>query len=138
MKGKKKPLPYSMGCGGYTILYKCPKCEMKFNLATPDWNFCPHCGQPLDWSVIVRANEEWRKEFCEHIDDDAYKQKMLDEVNSLNQTITDGRQYSMKQTPATRKAILRSNIQYYLGNGWTKEELIKQGRFTEEDFAVME
>ena len=40
----------------------------------------------------------------------------------------------MTTTPATKQAITKSNIQYYLGQGWTKEELIKKAFFTEKDF----
>ena len=118
---KLKPKAYSMGCGGYEIVYKCAKCAYPFTVANDNWHFCPCCGQEIDWGVIVRANEEW-------------KQKLLDELDELNTHAEVDTRYEMRQTEATKRAIMKSNISYYLGNGWTKEQLIEKGFFKQEDF----
>ena len=61
---------------------------------------------------------------------------MLAERDALNQTITDGKRYEMRKTQATKDDITYRNICYYLGNGWSKEELLREGFFTEEDFKI--
>lgn len=131
---KLKPKPYSLGCGGYELLYKCPKCEGYLNMATSDWHFCPYCGQEFDWGVVSTVNEEWKRKFLEALDNPIQEAQMLEIVEELNSTITDGREHSMIKTDATKKAITKSNISYYLGIGWTKEELIAKGFFAQEDF----
>ena len=40
----------------------------------------------------------------------------------------------IRDTDAARHAVTKSNINYYLSQGWTKEELIKKAFFTEKDF----
>lgn len=131
---KIKPIPYSLSCAGYELIYKCPKCDRRFNLGSPDWHYCPYCGQELDWGIITTVNEEWKCKFLDVLDNPKHKAQMLRIIEELNSTITDGRQYKMQVTDATRRAITKSNISYYLSNGWTKDELIKRGFFTKEDF----
>lgn len=131
---KIKPIPYSLGCAGYELMYKCPKCDGRFNLGSPDWHYCPYCGQELDWGVITTVNEEWKRKFLDVLDNPKHKAQMLRIIEELNSTITDSRQYKMQVTDATKRAITKSNISYYLSNGWTKDELIKRGFFTKEDF----
>lgn len=135
---KLKPKAYSMGCSGYEILYKCPKCSMKFNLANEDWHYCPCCGQALDWGVIVESNEEWKQKFLDVLDNSEKKKVLLSELDKQNTILPQDIRYKMQTTPATRKAIIKSNISYYLTEGWSKQELIKQGFFTEEDFKLYE
>lgn len=133
---KVKPLAYSMGCSGYEILYKCPNsiCGMKFNMANEDWHFCPKCGQALDWGVVVTANEEFRELFLKSMYDEQAKQLVLCTLDQLNMTLPVDERHAMQQTDATKRAITKSNISYYLGNGWTKKELIARGFFKPEDF----
>lgn len=133
---KVKPKAYSMASCGYEILYKCAKCDFQFTMANDDWHYCPCCGQEIDWGVVVRANEEWRVRFIKAINENDFdaRDAMLADLDKLNYVITDGQRYEMECTEATRKANLRANIQYYLGNGWTKERLIAEGFFKEEDF----
>lgn len=140
-----KPYPDSIAAGGYEILYRCRECGYSFRLADDGFNYCPHCGVKLDWGVVVTANKEWQDKFLEAIEPhygnpnlvpDKAKNKMLADLDALNQTITDGKRYEMKQTQATKDDIIYRNICYYLGNGWSKEELIKEGFFTEEDFKI--
>lgn len=98
---------------------------------------CPCCGQEIDWGVIIRANEEWKQKFLKTLDKPEEKQKLLDELDALNTHAEVDTRYEMRQTEATKRAIIKSNISYYLGNGWTKEELIEQGFFKPEDFDDM-
>ena len=142
-----KPYPDSIAAGGYEILYRCRECGYSFRLVDDEFNYCPHCGVKLDCGVIIEANKEWQDEFLEaikpHYGDpnwipDKKKNKMLAELDRVNQTITDGRKYEMKQTQATKDDIIYQNLCYYLGQGWTKEQLIKNGWHTEEDFEVYE
>lgn len=51
---------------------------------------------------------------------------------TLNQHI------QLPQTQATKNAILVSNINYYLRSGWTREQLINQGFYTEKDFEIFD
>ena len=131
-----KPKMYSMGCASYQIIYKCGKCGYAFNMAHDGFDYCPHCGSKIDWGVIWDVNEEWRAEYYRA--DSARRQELQAEIDAVNETITDGEKKRMKFTPATKRAITKSNIQYYLGIGWTKEELIKEAFFTEEDFEKAE
>lgn len=96
--------------------------------------FCPCCGQEIDWGVIIRANEEWKQKFLKTLDKPEEKQKLLDELDTLNTHAEVDTRYEMRQTEATKRAIIKSNISYYLGNGWTKEQLIEKGFFKPEDF----
>ena len=101
-------------------------------MAHDGFDYCPHCGSKIDWGVIWEVNEEWRSKYiCADYD---RRQELKAEIDTINETITDGEKKRMKTTPATKQAITKSNIQYYLGQGWTKEELIKSKFFTEEDF----
>lgn len=131
---KLKPKAYSVGTCGYEILYKCAKCAYPFTVVNDSWHFCPCCGQEIDWGIIVRANEEWKQKFLNVLDKSEEKQKLLDELDKVNSTIKDNSRYGMKMTTTTKHAITKSNISYYLGNGWTKEELIEKGFFKAEDF----
>lgn len=134
---KLKPKANKLGWG-YEILYKCPSCDMAFNVANNDWHFCPKCGQPLDWGVITTANEEWQQRYIEFIYNSEEKKKMLAELDHINQTLPEDIRHEMEVTPETHKQILKSNINYYLGQGWTKKELIRDGFYTEEDFKLIE
>lgn len=127
-----KPRMYSMGCASYQIIYKCGKCGDVFNMARDGFDYCPHCGSKIDWGVIWKVNEEWRSKYVSA--DSAHRRELEAEIDAVNETITDGKKKRMKFTPLTKQAITKSNIQYYLGNGWSKEELIKEGCFTKEDF----
>lgn len=127
-----KPKMYSFGCSSYQIIYRCGKCGYTFNMAHDGYDYCPHCGSKIDWGVIWEVNEEWRSKYiCADYD---RRQELKAEIDAFNETITDGEKKRMKFTPATKQAITKSNIEYYLGQGWTKEELIKSKFFTEEDF----
>lgn len=137
-----KPYPDSIAACGYEILYRCRECGYSFRLADDGFNYCPHCGVKLDWGVVVTANKEWQDEFIDAVCDykdkcrDEKRKKMLADLDALNQTITDGRRYEMKQTQATKDDIIYRNICYFLGNGWTREELLREHKYTEEDFKI--
>lgn len=133
---KLKPKAYSMGCGGHQIIYRCGKegCDFHFNLASSDWHFCPKCGTAINWGVVTQANEEWKQEFLSALEDKEKKEKLLTALDTLNSYIDDECQRQMKTTEATKKAITQSNINYYIGIGWTKEQLLDNGWFKEEDF----
>lgn len=140
-----KPYPDSIAAGGYEILYKCRECSYPFRLTDDGFNYCPHCGVKLDWGVVATANKEWQDEFLEaikpHYEDPSWiphvvRDKMLADLDFLNQTITNGKRHEMKQTQATKDDITYRNICYFLGNGWTREELLREGMYTEEDFKI--
>nr|DAE47500.1 MAG TPA: nin one binding protein [Caudoviricetes sp.] len=133
MKKEIKPKVYSLCSCGYDLIYKCGKCEYTFNMAHNGFDYCPHCGSKIDWGVIITVNEEWKSEFLNNLETPKENQ-MKEEIDRFNLTITDGQRRILKQTQATRNAIIKSNIQYYLGIGWSKEELIKKGFFKEGDF----
>ena len=127
-----KPKMYSLGCASYQVIYRCGKCGYAFNMAHDGFDYCPHCGSIIDWGVIWHVNEEWRSEY---ICADYNRRRELEaEIDTINETITDGEKKRMKFTSATKQAITKSNIEYYLGQGWTKEELIKSKFFTEKEF----
>lgn len=132
-----KPYPDSIAACGYEILYRCRECGYSFRLADDKFNYCPHCGVKLDWGVVVTANKEWQDEFIDAVYNDKDKhKKMLADLDDLNQTIADGKRYEMKQTQATKDDIIYRNICYFLGNGWTREELLREYKYTEEDFKI--
>lgn len=127
-----KPKMYSLGCASYQVIYRCGKCGYAFNMAHDGYDYCPHCGSKIDWGVIWEVNEEWRSEYiCANYH---RRQELNAEIDLVNESITDGEKKRMKFTPATKQAITKSNIEYYLGQGWSKEELIKNKFFTEKDF----
>ena len=128
-----KPKAYDLGCGGYQLFYKCGKCEYCFNMAHNGFDYCPHCGNKIDWGVVIEVNEEWKQKYLNS--DPEGKKKMREFIDKANLYITDGERRAMEKTEATKKAIIKSNIRYYLGQGWTKEELIAKGFFTESDFS---
>lgn len=116
----------------YQVLYTCGKCGYAFDLAHDGFDYCPHCGSKIDWGVIWDVNEEWRSKYISA--DYDHRRELCKELDSLNQTITDGEKKCMEYTLATKRAVTKSNIEYYLSRGSSKEELIKKGFFTEEDF----
>jgi hypothetical protein len=101
-------------------------------MAHDGYDYCPHCGSKIDWGVMWEANEEWRHAYMRS--DDIRRELMKKQINEYNQTITDGEKRVMEYTDATHCAVTKSNINYYLSQGWTKEELIKKAFFTEKDF----
>lgn len=134
---------------GYDIIYMCGNCGREFPMVDSDFNYCPSCGKKIDWGVIYTVNEEWKREYLKlkgidlningESQADAEKlQKMINEIDDYNKCITDGLKREMPKTEATRRAILKVNIRYYLGNGWTIEELIKKGFFTEDDLKLLD
>ena len=127
-----KPKMSSLGCSSYQVIYKCGKCGYGFNMAHDGFDYCPHCGSKIDWGVVWHVNEEWRSEYI--CADYNRRQELNAEIDIVNETITDGEKKRMKFTLATKQAITKSNIQYYLSQGWPKEELIKKAFFTEKDF----
>lgn len=137
-----KPYPDSIAACGYEILYRCRECCYSFRLADDGFNYCPHCGVKLDWGVVVTANKEWQDEFigtvCDYKDKgrNEKREKMLADLDAINQKITDGKRYEMKKTQATKDDIIYRNICYFLGNGWTREELLREHKYTEEDFKI--
>ena len=102
------------------------------SMAHDGYDYCPHCGSKIDWGVMWEANEEWRHAYMSA--DNIRRELMKKQIEEYNQTITDGEKRVMEYTDATRRAVTKSNINYYLGQGWSKEELIKKAFFTEKDF----
>ena len=134
-----KPKVYSLYTSGYDLMYKCGSCGRVFNIVDSKFKFCPTCGKPIDWGVVYTVNEEWKNEYCRALDVDKKKQHAMERfIDDLNLHITDGEKKQLPQTQATKNAILVSNINYYLGNGWTREELIKRGFYTEKDFEIFD
>lgn len=85
---------------------------------------------------MIECNEEWKNEY---LDGNIEKQKEMREfMDKVNLLFKDGERRVMKKTQATKDAIIRANINYYVTQGWTKEELIIKGFFTKEDFDVYE
>ena len=134
MKPRKsiKPKVSRISDWGYEVIYKCGKCGYVFAMAHDGYDYCPHCGSKIDWGVISEVNEEWRSKYIGA--DYNRRQELNAEIDIVNESIMDGEKKCMTFTPATKQAITIRNIGYYLGEGWTKEELIKKGIFTEKDF----
>lgn len=131
-----KPKLYGICCGEYTLMYQCGKCKYTFNMAHNGFDYCPHCGSKIDWGVVIECNEEWKNEY---LDGDLEKRKEMREfMDKVNLIFKDGERRAMKKTQATKDAIIRANINYYITQGWTKEQLITKGFFTKEDFNVYE
>ena len=134
-----KPKVYSLCSCGYDLMYKCGSCGRVFNIVDSKFKFCPTCGKPIDWGVVYTVNEEWKNEYRRALDVDKKKQHAMKRfIDDLNLHITDGEKKQLPQTQATKNAILVSNINYYLGNGWTREQLINQGFYTEKDFEIFD
>lgn len=134
-----KPKVYSLCSGGYDLMYKCGSCGRVFNIVDSQFRFCPTCGKPIDWGVVYTVNEEWKNEYCRALDVDKKKQHKMERfIDDLNLHITDGEKKQLPQTQATKNAILVSNINYYLGSGWTREQLIRRGFYTEKDFEIFD
>ena len=134
-----KPKVYSLCSCGYDLMYKCGSCNRVFNIVDSKFRFCPTCGKPIDWGVVYTVNEEWKNEYCRALDVDKKKQHAMERfIDDLNLRITDGEKKQLRQTQATKNAILVSNINYYLGNGWTREQLINQRFYTEKDFEIFD
>lgn len=127
-----KPVVSRISDWGYQIIYKCGKCGYGFAMAHDGYDYCPHCGSKIDWGVMWEANEEWRHAYMSA--DNVKRELMKKQIEEYNQTITDGEKRVMEYTDATRRAVTKSNINYYLGQGWSKEDLIKKAFFTEKDF----
>lgn len=142
-----KPYPYSITPCGYTITYKCRECGQEFPMRNDKYHYCYKCGVKLDWGVVLKANAEWKGKFSEVVRgemlpdghfDYTERDKMLEDLDKVNQTIEDGVPREMEYTENTRRAVIKSNINYYLGQGWTREELINKRFFSEEDFRIYE
>ena len=134
-----KPKVYSLCSCGYTLMYKCGSCGRVFNIVDSKFKFCPTCGKPIDWGVVYTVNEEWKNEYCRALNVDKKKQHEMERfIDDLNLHITDNEKKQLPQTQATKNAILVSNINYYLGNGWTREQLINKGFYTEKDFKIFD
>lgn len=129
---KRKVLAHEIATNGYDIRYKCPTCGLNFVAVMPNINFCSSCGQELDWGIITKTNAEYKQSFFSS--DDKGREKMLNELNRLNSQIEENKQYVMELSENTKLEILKSNIQYYLDNGYTKEDLINLKYFTKGDF----
>ena len=127
-----KPKADYLAPSSYEVLYRCGKCGYSFALADNNFLYCPHCGNKIDWGVVKEVNEGYKSAY--HSANYQDKQQMMRQLDLFNATMTDGEPRRLKQTEATKKAILSSNISYYLSQGWTKEDLIAKGFFTEEDF----
>lgn len=140
MRTKKvKPLAYSFSCGGYDVVYRCGHCKTVLSVADyRSWKYCPVCGTPIDWGVVITANAEFRQLYLDVIDDFEKRDKVMAILDKLNATLPEDIPQQMNQTPKTRQQILRSNIRYYTSQGWTKERLIAEGFFTQEDFDIAE
>lgn len=127
-----KPIVSRISDWGYDVIYKCGKCGYVFAMAHDGYDYCPHCGSKIDWGVISEVNEEWRHAYMRA--DNVRRELMKKQIEEYNQMITDGEKKCMEYTDATRRAVTKSNINYYLSQGWTKEELIKSKFFTEKEF----
>ena len=49
----KKPDFEGDGCWNGEIVYDtwiCPCCEKKYEVDYEEYDYCPHCGQAIDWS----------------------------------------------------------------------------------------
>ncbi len=65
------------------VIYACPKCKCSFDFYGADEHFCHNCGKEIDWNVIIKVNERWKKEY--HGCDDVQKQKtMMKQIDELN------------------------------------------------------
>lgn len=128
---KRKVLAHELASTGYGIRYKCPKCDMPFVSTIPDVKFCSSCGQELDWGVIIKCNAEYKDVYFSS--DDETKEKLLKELNKLNLQIEEDKQYNMELTEKTKLEILKTNVQYYLDMGYTKENLIELKYFTKDE-----
>lgn len=136
MKKAIKPKVYGLGYGGYNLIYKCGKCEYGFNMAHEGFDYCPHCGNKIDWGVIVEVNAEWKEDYLDATRD---KQKeMRAFIDKINKGFDDGERRVMPKTDKTREEIIRKNISYYLNSGWSKSQLLNEGFFTEKDFEIYE
>lgn len=132
MKRTIKPIADRLSNCGYDIVYRCGKCGYDFAMAHEGYDYCPHCGNKIDWGVIYKVNEEWKRKYFDSTFEE--RRKMREDIDIMNQSITDGKKREFQQTQATKDAILFSNIDYYLGTGWSEKELINEGFFTKEDF----
>lgn len=129
-----KPKVNFLSSCGHDLIYKCGKCNYGFNMAHIGYDYCPHCGNKIDWGVVLTVNEEWKSKYFSV--DIKQQKEMLEKIDLLNSYITDGERREMEKTQATKNAILCSNIKYYLREGWTQEKLISKGFFTKEEFDI--
>ena len=72
MKKAIKPKLYDLCSCGYELMYECGKCKYTFNMAHICFDYCPHCGNKIDWGVVIECNEEWKNDY---LDGDIEKQK---------------------------------------------------------------
>lgn len=128
---KRKVLAHEIASTGYGIRYKCPTCGAHFVSTIPDVKFCSSCGQELDWGIIIKCNAEYKDVYFSS--DNETKEKLLKELNKLNSQIEQDKQYTMELTEKTKLEILKTNMQYYLDMGYTKDDLINRKYFTKEE-----
>lgn len=50
MKRAIKPKLYDLCNCGYELMYECGKCKYAFNMAHIGFDYCPHCGNKIDWA----------------------------------------------------------------------------------------
>ena len=52
---KLAPVTYGYGYApdGSEIIdmWECPGCELSFEIESEHYDYCPHCGQAIDWSI---------------------------------------------------------------------------------------
>ena len=81
-----------MGGDGYAdghLVYnewKCPGCGTYYKMDGEDYNYCPNCGQRIDWSEF----EKWKDG---KILFDAWKEEFVDNVNLTD----DQKEYARKE-----------------------------------------
>lgn len=96
MKKAIKPKCIRMSNCGYNLIYECGNCNYNFNMAHEGYNYCPHCGNKIDWGVIYRVNEEWETKYFNSSFED--RRKMCEDIDKINQYITDGKKREIKVT----------------------------------------
>ena len=55
-----RPDIYSIGCAdGVPVLgsWKCPNCKEEYEIESDGFNFCPNCGQAIDWAETMREGD---------------------------------------------------------------------------------
>lgn len=101
MTMKLKPIAKRLSQWGSAteVIYSCPKCGCSFGFYSTDEHFCHNCGQEIDWNVIIKVNEKWKKEY--HGCDDLQKQKeMMKKIDGLNQRYAFGSPVEMIESEA--------------------------------------
>lgn len=121
--------------GRYTLEYICGSCGAVFDThISKDYNYCPYCGKPIDWGIIETVNEEWAQEYLSALafQDDKRLNRLYKIIDNINNSLPEDQRTNLVKTPLTKQTILENNINHYLKEGWTEEELIEQGFFTRE------